>query len=115
MEKKAILVCFSVQSGRFASNYERNKFFRALYGWKQVVRKETTKGRAKPKVYTYRRDGLLDEIPHEKIDQSSFIIPEEEFDKIDKFFREWSDKVIWRTFKVLLEKHEKFFEDELDV
>jgi len=56
------------------------------------------------KKYVYKRNGLLQEIPHIKVDQSSFIVPEEEFEKIIKFFEEWEDKVIWKNFKVLLDE-----------
>jgi hypothetical protein len=102
--KKAVLIAFTVQSQKFENNSERNKFFRLLYGWKQVIPKEN-------KEYVYQRDGLLDEIPHMRVDQSSFIVPEDDFEKIDEFFDEWTDKVIWKKFKVLLEKS---FEDMLD-
>ena len=95
-EKKGILIAFSIQTSKFRNNYERNKFFRLLYGWKQVVPREN-------KEYVYKREGILDEIPHERVDQSSFIINEEDFEKIIKFFEDWSDKVIWKSFKVLLE------------
>jgi len=114
-EKKAILFAFSVQSSKFESHYERNKFFRGLYGWKQMVRKEvivSKKQGPKEKVYTYRREGLLDEMPHEKVDQSSFIVPEDDFVKITKFFNEWRNKVIWKSFKVLLD--EDFFKEGLE-
>jgi hypothetical protein len=117
--KKAVLICFSVKSGKFESHYERNKFFRGLYGWKQMIRKEIVVEGKKPKtqekVYTYRREGLLDEMPHIKVDQSSFIIPENNFEKIVRFFEEWHDKVIWKKFKVLLEEDfEDFFEKEIE-
>jgi len=97
MGKKAILICFSVNSEKFENKYERNKFFRHLYGWKQIIRKEE-------KVYSYERNGLLDEIPHLKVDQSSFIIPEAHIRKVIEFLKEWEDKVIWKTFKVLLDE-----------
>jgi len=117
-EKKAVLIAFSVQSGKFESHYERNKFFRGLYGWKQMIRKEVVVvGRKKPKekVYTYQREGLLDEIPHEKVDQSSFIVPENEFDKIERFMKEWRNKVMWKSFKVLLDEDlEDFFKEGLE-
>ena len=115
-EKKAVLFAFSVQSGKFESHYERNKFFRGLYGWKQMVRKEViVSKKSKEKVYTYRREGLLDEMPHEKVDQSSFIVPEDEFVKINKFFNEWGNKVIWKSFKVLLDEDFKdFFKEDLE-
>jgi hypothetical protein len=95
-EKRAVLICFSVKSEKFESYSERNRFFKKLYGWKQVIKKE--------KSYVYKRKGLLDEIPHLKVDQSSFIVPENDFKKIVEFLNEWHDKVIWRAFKVLLEE-----------
>jgi hypothetical protein len=110
--KKAVLIAFSVQSEKFENQYERNKFFRGLYGWKQTIKKEVVisrKQKPQEKVYIYRREGLLDEIPHEKVDQSSFIVPEDDVDKIMKFFEEWRDKVIWKSFKVLLD--EDFFKE----
>lgn len=110
--KKAVLVAFSVKSEKFGSSYERNKFFRELYGWKQMIRKEILvegNGKPKEKVYVYRREGLLNEIPHKRVDQSSFIIPEEEFEKIEKFMEEWKEKVMWKVFKILLE--EDIFEE----
>jgi len=116
-EKKAVLIAFSVQSGKFESHYERNKFFRGLYGWKQMIRKEvivSKKQKPQGKVYTYRREGLLDEIPHEKVDQSSFIVPEDEVGKIMKCFKEWRDKVIWKSFKVLLDEDFEDFKEGLE-
>lgn len=112
-----MLIAFSVQSGKFESHYERNKFFRSLYGWKQMIRKEVIVGKKKPKekVYTYQREGILDEVPHERVDQSSFIVPENGFEKIEKFMKEWRDKVIWKSFKVLLDKDlEDFFKEGLE-
>lgn len=107
-EKKAVLVTFSVRSEKFESNSERNKFFKTLYGWNQTVIKDSSGTKMQKKVYEYHREGLLDEIPHERIDQSSFIVPEEEIKKIIQFMREWHDKVMWKSFKVLLEDEDIF-------
>ncbi|MEM5801863.1 MAG: hypothetical protein QXQ18_00545 [Candidatus Aenigmatarchaeota archaeon] len=102
--RRAVLVAFTVKGERFKSIYERNKFFKTLYGWKQIIKKEViAKERPKEKVYTYRREGILDDIPHIKVDQSSFIVPEDEFKKVLNFLKEWHDKVMFRTFKILLE------------
>jgi len=101
MEKRAILICFNVRSDKFDSNYERNKFFRGLYGWKQMIKKETADG--DEKTYVYERGGLLDEIPHKKVDQSSFFVDMEDADEIFRFFKEWADKVMLNAFKVILE------------
>lgn len=105
--KKVMLIAFSVRSEKFDSNYERNKFFRELYGWKQTIPKEN-------KTYEYHREGLLDEMPHMKVDQSSFIIPEDNFDRMMEFFEEWHNKVLCKTFKVLLNNKEmkEMFEEE---
>lgn len=103
--RRGILICFTTRSNKFKSAYERNKFFRNLYGWKQIIIAQNRK-------YIYRRDGLLDMVPHMRVDQSSFIVPEDEFDKIFDFFKRWSKKIIWKTFKILLEEKEwkEFFE-----
>jgi len=84
-----------------------------LYGWKQTIPNEKNE----KKEYVYQREGLLDEMPHVRVDQSSFIVPENNFDKIFDFFEEWSNKVIWKNFKVLMDKNlenifEEFEEDE---
>lgn len=109
MSEKRVLITFSIESRKFESNYERNKFFRGLYGWKQIIKKQEKK-------YVYRRHGLLDEIPHIKVDQSLFIIAKKHLDRMEKFLDEWEDKVKWDKFEVLLrEEHEKilrrFFEN----
>jgi len=117
-EKKAVLFAFSVKTEKFKSVYERNKFFRGLYGWKQVIKRGVIvqKGeKEKEKVYEYEREGVLDEVPHKKVDQSSFIVPEDEFERIEKFMGEWRNKVIWKAFKILLDKDEdEFFEEEIE-
>jgi len=102
MEKRAVLICFNVRSKKFDSNYERNKFFRGLYGWKQIIRKTNSDGEEKK--YIYERNGLLDEMPHKKVDQSSFIIGTNDANQMFEFFEEWTDKVMWNTFKVLLDE-----------
>jgi len=118
-KKKAVLIAFSVNSQKFESVSERGKFFKSLYGWKQMVRKEVVDHKGKrnvqkgEKVYTYHREGVLDEVPHVKVDQSSFIVPEDEFRKIFRFMKEWHDKVMFKSFKILLEDKNilKAFED----
>lgn len=107
-ERKGVLITFSVVSKKIKNNSERNKFFKGLYGWTQTVPKEN-------KTYTYHREGVLDEMPHAKIDQSSFVVPEDNFDRIIEFFEEWSNKVMWRNFKIVLDDElEKEFEESWD-
>lgn len=90
---RAVLVTFSARSKQFSSACERNTFYRGLYGWKQVVRKGSAR-------YEYHRAGLLESIPHIKVDQSLFIVNPHEIEKLMDYFDGWTDKVIWNSFKV---------------
>ena len=92
----AILISFDMDCSKFDSSYERNRFFRGLYGWDQVIRKNNS-------VYRYRRDGVMDEVPHIKVDNSVFIVAMEEMQRILDYFGEWENKIHWKTFQVLLE------------
>lgn len=95
--KPGILVSFDICSERFENNYERNKFYRGLYGWKQKIKN-------KNKEYEYERKGLLDRIPYIKVGDSVFIIALKELEKIMKYFEKWDDKINYKTYKVLLDK-----------
>ena len=114
-EKRGVLITFSIKTSKFRTPSEKTVFFRKLYGWKQVVPSEE-------KTYEYERPGILDEVPHEKVDQSSFIVPENRADEIMEFFEEWHNKVILKSFKVLLDRNmermfdemEKLFEEEVE-
>ncbi len=94
--KTCILISFNTQSVKFESNSERNKFFCGLYGRKQIIVKNE-------KRYEYKREGLLDEIPHIKVDNSVFIVAMEHMKKLMEFFDDWHGKVKVRTFPVLLD------------
>ena len=92
---QAILVTFSINSSRFRSAYERNMFYRELYGWKQITRK--TYGR-----YEYQKDGFLDSIPYIRVDKSLIIIAIEFLDKLKSFFKEWDNKIKYSEFTIQL-------------
>lgn len=98
-EATAVLISFDTESDKFESVYERNKFFFSLHGRKQIIIK-------KEKRYEYRREGLLDEIPNIKVDNSVFIIAMKHLKRMMNFFDEWQDKVEIKTFPVLLNKKE---------
>jgi len=103
MSRKAVIIKFSIESRNFGSHTERNRFFRELYGWKQVVIKQE-------KRYIYHREGLLDQFPCERIDKSMLLIRKEYVNKILKFLQYWENKVNWNIFDVLLdEEQEKMF------
>ncbi|QQG39825.1 MAG: hypothetical protein HYS81_00225 [Candidatus Aenigmatarchaeota archaeon] len=97
--RTAVLVSFSAHSERFESNYERNRFYSGLYGRAQRVRH----GRD---VYNYRREGLLDEVPHIKVDSSVFIVALQEMERILQYMRDWQPKIEYKAFQVMLEPDE---------
>lgn len=95
-DRKAALISYDARSDQFDSMYERNKFYRGLFGYKQTVRRND-------KVYHYDKDGLLDEVPHIKVEDSVFIIGREHLNKFRTYFTQWSGKVDVQTFKITLD------------
>jgi hypothetical protein len=95
----AILVSFNTNVQKFESVSERSKFFEKLHGRKQIIIKQKKK-------YEYRRPGVLDEIPHIPVDNSVFIIMQEHMKQMEEFFNQWEDKVMFKTFPVLLDEEE---------
>ena len=93
IRKKGMIITFSTRTDK---NSERTKFFKQLYGWEQTIP-------GKKKKYEYHREGFLETIPHKRVGESSFIIPEDEFGKMMDFFEQWQKKVITNAFKVILE------------
>ncbi|MBI4177373.1 MAG: hypothetical protein HY516_03320 [Candidatus Aenigmarchaeota archaeon] len=91
----AVLISFDMDCSKFGSSYERNKFFRGLYGWEQVIKKNNS-------VYHYHREGVMNEVPHIKVDNSVFIVAMEEMQRVLDYFDGWENKVHWKTFQVLL-------------
>jgi len=104
ISKRGFIITFTMKSGVKKSS-DKTKFFKQLYGWTQTIP-------GKRKEYEYHREGVLDEVPHKKIAQSAFIVPEEDFEKIAEFFEQWQKKVIWNPFKVLIEDESIFDEFE---
>lgn len=95
-DKRGIIITFSIKSGKACNSSEKTKFFKQLYGWTQTIP-------GKKKEYEYHREGILDKVPHKRVDQSAFIVPEDDFDKVMEFFEQWQKKVITNVFKVILE------------
>ena len=96
--KTAIIISFKTKRKEFESDYERSKFFRELYGWKQTVPKAEKK-------YFYRRNGIMDEIPHIKVADSVFIIAMKNMQKMMRFFDDWNDKVVYEMMEVMMRKN----------
>jgi hypothetical protein len=95
-EKEAALITYNTQRKNFDSVYERNKFYRGLFGYTQKVKKNG-------KTYEYEKDGLMDEIPHIRIDDSVFIAPKGCVPKVEEYFEDWGDKISKHIFTVIIE------------
>jgi len=105
IRKKAVIITFSTKTEKFGNDSERTRFFKQLYGWDQIVPGEK-------KTYEYHRAGILDKVPHKRVDQSSFIVPENNLKEVMDFFEQWHKKVITNAFKILLEDNDIFDEFE---
>lgn len=95
-ETEAALFTYNTERKNFDSVYERNKFYRGLFGYKQTVRKNG-------KEYSYEKDGLMDDIPHIRIDDSVFVTSTGYVSRIEAYFDEWGKKVSIHVFTVLIE------------
>ena len=95
-EQEADLLTYNTRKERFESVYERNKFYRGLFGYKQTVKKNG-------KTYEYEKDGLFDEIPNTRIDDSVFILAKKNTPEVVDYFSDWGNKVDHHVFTVLVE------------
>ena len=95
----AVIVTFDTVAKRFDSDYERNKFFRELHGWNQVVPHGN-------KRYEYRRPGLLDEIPHVRVADSAFIVAMEHMKRVEAFFDTWHEKVNCDMMRIMMQERD---------
>lgn len=95
--RQVVIISFHTRTENFESDYERSKFFRGLYGWKQTVPKENKK-------YLYRRSGLLDEVPHIKIADSVFMTAMENMKRVMEYFEQWSEKVDYEIMEAMMDK-----------
>jgi len=100
IKKKAFIITFSTKTDK---NSDKTKFFKQLYGWEQTIP-------GKKKNYEYHREGFLEKVPHKRVGEGSFMVPEDEFTKVMQFFEQWHRKVITNAFKVILEDKDIFNE-----
>ena len=94
---KAVIITFRTKKEKFESNYERIKFFKELHGWNQTIPRDGKK-------YKYRRNGILDEIPHMRLANSVFAISNEHIKKMQKFFDEWNKKVDYDKMEITIKR-----------
>ena len=70
---------------------ERNYFCKHFWG------QETSSNRGK---YRYRREGLLDHIPHRKLIRGALIIPQEYGDEVAEFLNKFDAEVYVRDVRL---------------
>ncbi len=95
-EEEAALLTYDTRRDKFESVYERNKFYRGLFGYKQTVKRNGKK-------YEYEKDGLMDEVANVRVDDSVFILAKSNVKKLENYLEEWGEKVAYRIFTVLIE------------
>ncbi len=96
-KKKAALLTYNTNREYFDSVYERNKFYRGLFGYRQTVKKNG-------KTYKYDKKGLMDEVPNTRVDDSVFIFAKKHTDKVEEYFHTWEEKVSYHIFTVLVKE-----------
>lgn len=96
-EEPAALLTYNTKKEKFESVYERNKFYRGLFGYKQTVKKNGKK-------YEYEKDGLMDRVPNVRVDDSVFVLARRNTEPVENYFVDWSGKVSYHVFKVLIEE-----------
>lgn len=98
----SLLISYDTHRKRFKTLYERNKFYRGLFGYKQTVKENG-------KVYKYEKDGLIGRIPHIKVAESVFIIASHNSSPLTKYLDQWTPKVTYTTYNMSLT--EKTYKD----
>ena len=96
MAEEASLVTYDTKREKFESVYERNKFYRGLFGYRQTVKKNG-------KTYRYEKDGIMDRIPNVRVDDSVFIVANSHLKELEDYIQQWGDKVVHHVFTVLIE------------
>ncbi len=99
MSKNGVLFSYDTKKEKFDSLYDRNKFYRGLFGYKQTVKENG-------KVYRYEKKGLINKIPHIKVEDSVILVLEEDAKCFRDYLEMWGEKVRYRTFKVLLKERD---------
>lgn|SRR3989338_838159 len=98
-EMPVVIITFHTRNDRFDSEYEKSKFFRELHGWKQTVPRNG-------KRYVYLRKGVLGEVQHIRVAESTFIVPSEQAKTVIDYFQEWADKVEVEMMDMMMRQRE---------
>ena len=79
---KGFLIRYKYRGAKPSSSYSYQRFFRALYGYTQVVTKSNGAS------YVYYREGVLTTYPYIHEGRNTMIIPENALEPLINFFKE---------------------------
>lgn len=99
----ATIITYTTRQEAFASRSERNRFYRGLFGYRQVVRRND-------KVYRYEKPGLMDEVPHIKVADAVVIVERGDADQVTGYLDGWGGKVAYESYPIVLEDREELNE-----
>jgi hypothetical protein len=98
-DRVGILLAYDTKKEQFDSMYDRNKFYRGLFGYKQTVKENG-------KVYRYEKDGLIGNIPAIKVEDSVLIVNKRNAAELEEYFKQWEPKVTYKRYKVILDRQD---------
>lgn len=78
---KGYLIKYRYKGAQPSSSYQYQRFFRALYGYTQVVTKSNGK------TYVYYREGVLTTYPHIREGRNTVTVPENALEPLINFFK----------------------------
>ncbi len=104
---KGYLIRYKYQGERPSPKYEYQRFFRALYGYTQVVKKSNGK------MYVYYREGVLTLYPYIKQGRNSVIIPDNALKPLVDFFKEGKNPA--HEFQDIKDWKVTYYVEETDV
>ena len=78
---KGFLIKYRYKGAQPSSSYTYQRFFRALYGYTQVVTKSNGK------TYVYYSEGVLTTYPHVRYGKNTVLVPENALEPLINFFK----------------------------
>jgi len=92
---KALLVTYRAEGRMFDSTYQRNQFYRGLFGYRQTVKRNG-------KRYKYDKDGIADLSGVTRVDDSALLFVKGRREEILDYMQDWP-QVSHHVFKVEVE------------
>lgn len=104
---KGFRVRYKFKGEEPSSKYSYQRFFRALYGYTQVVKKSNGK------TYVYYREGVLTRYPYIRESKNTVIVPINALEPLVSFFREGKNPA--HVFSYLNDWDVSYYVEQIDV